>query len=294
MSTREVEEATAQDNELTEVKHAIQSGRFEKCKSYMPFAGELCISGRLVLRGTRIVLPHKLRPQALALAHEGHLRSKVYWPGMDKAAEKHCKSCHGCQLVAQPDPPEPIKSTSLPDAPWQHLAADQMGPFPSGHSILVVVDYYSRFYEYHILRSTTTDKVIDAMEEMFSRHGLPLTIKTDNGPQFKAAEFDAYCTANGITHVKVTPKWAQANGEVERQNRSMEKRIKIARAEGLDWKNELRRYVTKYRGLPQTTTGKSPAELMFNRQIKGKLTSTLAIVETIWKHETEMQSKKAK
>ena len=136
MSTREVEEATAQHNELTEVKQAIQSGRFEKCKSYRPVAGELCISGQLVLRGTRIVLPHKLRPQALALAHEGHLgivgtkqnlRSKVYWPGMDKAAEKHCKSCHGCQLVAQPDPPEPIKSTSLPDAPWQHLAADLIG-----------------------------------------------------------------------------------------------------------------------------------------------------------------------
>ena len=74
----------------------------------------------------------------------------------------------------------------------QHLAADLMGPFPSGHSILVVVDYYSRFYEYEILRSTAIDKVIDAMEEMFSRHGLPLTIKTDNGPQFKAAEFNAY------------------------------------------------------------------------------------------------------
>ncbi len=126
---------------------------------------------------------------------------------MDKAAEKHCKSCHSCQLVAQPDPPEPIKSTSLPDAPWQHLAADLLGPFPSGHSILVVVDYYSRFYEYHILRSTTTDKVIDAMEEMFSRHGLPLTIKTDNGPQFKAAEFDAYCTANGRTREKVIGKF---------------------------------------------------------------------------------------
>ena len=227
MSLREVEEATIQDDELTAVKQAIGSGRFEQCKPYMPVAGELCISGQLVLRGTRIVLPSKLRPQALALAREGHLgivgtkqnlRSKVYWPGMDKAAEKHCKSCHGCQLVAQPNPPEPIRSTALPDAPWQHLAANLMGPFPSGHSILVVVDYYSRFYEYEILRSTTTDKVIDAMEEMFSRHGLPLTIKTDNGPQFKAAEFNAYCTANCITHVKVTPKWAQANGEVERQN----------------------------------------------------------------------------
>ena len=63
MSLSEVEEATRQDDELTEVKQAIQSGRFEKCKSYMPVAGELCISSPLVLRGTRIVLPSKLRPQ---------------------------------------------------------------------------------------------------------------------------------------------------------------------------------------------------------------------------------------
>ena len=97
-------------------------------------------------RGTRIALSSKLRPQALALAYEEHLgitgtnqnfRTKVYWSGMDKAAQKHCKSCHGCQLVAQPNPPGPIRSTALPDAPWQHLAADLMGPFPSGHSILV-------------------------------------------------------------------------------------------------------------------------------------------------------------
>ena len=59
-------------------------------------------------------------------------------------------------------------------------------------------------------------------------------IKTDNGPQLNAAEFSAkYCTANCITHEKVTPKWAQANGEVDGQNRSMEKR-----------KNELQKYVT--------------------------------------------------
>ena len=49
------------------------------------------------------------------------------------------------------------------------------------------------------------------------------------------------------------------------------KRIRIAQAERLDWKKELRRYVTKYRGIDHATTGKSPAELLFNRKIKGKL-----------------------
>ncbi len=50
----------------------------------------------MVLRGTRLVIPQSLRTTVLALAHEGHLgivgtknnlRTKVWWPGMDKAAE---------------------------------------------------------------------------------------------------------------------------------------------------------------------------------------------------------------
>ena len=72
------------------------TGQFEKCKQYMAVAGELCVIGQLVLRGTRIVIPKKLQPRTLALAHEGHLgvvgtkqnlRTKVWWPGMDKAAD---------------------------------------------------------------------------------------------------------------------------------------------------------------------------------------------------------------
>ena len=62
--------------------------------------------------------------RVLALAHEGQLgiggikqkfRMKVWWPGMDKAAERHCRSRHGCQMVARPDSPEPLKLTPLPD-----------------------------------------------------------------------------------------------------------------------------------------------------------------------------------
>jgi len=209
---------------LKALREAIRTGRFEKCKVYAPAAGELCVIRQLVLRGTRIVLPSKLRPQAISLAHEGHLgivgtkqnlRSKVWWPGIDKATEKFCKSCYGCQLVARPNPPEPLTSTTLLEGPWQDLAVDLLGPLPSGHSILVVVDYYSRYYEYAIMTSTTTVKVIDNLEEIFSRHGLPITIKSDNGPQFISGEFQEYCVQNGIVHLKTTPKWPQANGEVE-------------------------------------------------------------------------------
>ncbi|KAF7709013.1 hypothetical protein HF521_018070, partial [Silurus meridionalis] len=214
--------------------------------------------------------------EALALAHEGHLgivgtkqhlRSKVWRPGMDKAAEKYCKSCHGCQVVSRPDAPEPLRPTTLPDGPWQDVAIDLLGPFPTGHSILVVVDYYSRYYEYEILTSTISDKIIDSLESIFSRHGLPITCRSDQGPQFKSEQFTVFCESNGIKHQRTTPKWAQANGEVERQNSSIMKRIQIAQAEGLDWKKELRKYVSAYRSIEHPTTGKSPAELLFNRKI---------------------------
>jgi len=124
-----------------------------------------------------------VRPQAVALAHESHLRivgtkqnlrSKVWWSAMDKTAEKFCKLCHGCQLVAQPDPTKPLTSTTFPEGPWKDLAVDLFG---GGHSILVVVDYYILHnHEYVRLTCTTSAKVINSLEEVFSCHGLPVTI----------------------------------------------------------------------------------------------------------------------
>ena len=282
MTTHDVERASSDDAELQQLRECIDTGRWTDCpdKLYAAISGELCVIGQLVLRGSRIVMPRKLRPQALALAHEGHLgivgtkqalRSKVWWPGIDRAVETYCRSCHGCQLVARPDAPEPIRSTTLPVGPWIDVGVDLLGPLPSGHSILVVVDYYSRYYEYSVLQSTTTEKVLDSLDDIFSRQGWPMTIKSDNGPQFRSDEFGEYCTHYAIQHLRVTAKWAQANGEVERQNASIMKRVRIAQAAGLNWKKELRTYVAKYRGLPHTTTGKSPAELNYNRKFRGKL-----------------------
>ena len=62
----------------------------------------------------------------------------------------------------------------------------------------------------------------------------------------------------GIQLRKVTAKWPQANGEVERQNRSLLKRVESAKAERKDWKKELNVYLASYRSLPHPTTGVSP------------------------------------
>ena len=64
---------------------------------------------------------------------------------------------------------------------------------------------------------------------------------------------------------------AQANGEVERQNRSLLKALKIAQAEKKNLKVEMRKFLTAYRTTPHSSTGVSPAKLLFNREIRSKI-----------------------
>ena len=159
----------------------------------------------------------------------------------------------------------------MPPGPWRDLAIDLLGPLTTGESILVVVDYCSCYYEIDIMRSTVASKVISSLEEIFERHGLHESFTSDNGPQFVATEVTEYMEQQGIRHHRVTTKWPQANGEVERQNSSLLKRLQIAHAEKKARKKELNLYLAAYRCLPHSTTGVSPAELLFGRKIRTKL-----------------------
>ena len=139
---QEVEHESAQDTELSQIRECIRSGDWSSCPAaYRCVRYDLAQLGKLVLRGTRIVVPQKLREKILDLPHQGHqdvvktkqcLRSKVWWHRVDRAIEGKCKVCHGCQLVAQPPPPEPMRRTEFPSEPWCDLAGDLLGALHHG------------------------------------------------------------------------------------------------------------------------------------------------------------------
>ena len=97
----------------------------------------------------------------------------------------------------------------------------------------------------------------------------------------------------GIRHHRVTAKWPQGNGEVERQNRSLLKRIQIAHAEKKDWRKELNTYLVAYRSLPHSTTGMSPAELLFGRKIRTRFPelSDVHVEQEVRDRDTEQKYK---
>ena len=76
MTAKEIEDASASDEELVNVRRCIKTGNCAggECASYKSVRNELCVLGKLALRGTGIVVPEKLPAKVIELGHEGHQR----------------------------------------------------------------------------------------------------------------------------------------------------------------------------------------------------------------------------
>jgi hypothetical protein len=105
-------EETSEDKTLISLIKPIKSNDFSNNRNlnkYLKIKDELSVfQNKLVLRGSRIVIPESLQSKALKIAHEGHLgivktkqliRYRVWFPGIDKMVETEIKQCSACQLV---------------------------------------------------------------------------------------------------------------------------------------------------------------------------------------------------
>uniref|UniRef100_A0A336LRD2 RNA-directed DNA polymerase n=1 Tax=Culicoides sonorensis TaxID=179676 RepID=A0A336LRD2_CULSO len=286
---REVEQASREDGVLQVLKEAIDNRCFDKEEilEYKFCQNELAYVGNIITRGTLIVVPASLQERFLELAHEGHLgetmmkrrlRARCWFPKMDSKIEKFVKSCHACLLVSAPCAPEPLSRKKLPNKPFMDIAIDFLGPLPSGEFLLVVVDYFSRWMDVKIMNIITSEATIQKLEDIFLYQGYPISITLDNGRQFVSTKFKEYCTEHKIILNHTAPYWPQANGEVERQNRTLLKRLKIGNANG-NWKTELRNFLIAYNSTPHSTTNRSPNELM-GREVRTKIPQ-LADIEQV-------------
>ncbi|XP_061713508.1 uncharacterized protein K02A2.6-like [Cydia pomonella] len=278
---KEIEAVCATDEEIMALKSGIYENKWhESISAYKAFQTEICFQGNIALRGNKLIIPKELRDRVLEAAHQGHpgivamktrLRTKVWWPKIDRDAENRVKACKGCTLVSAPNPPHPIKRRELPVEPWIDVAVDFLGPLPSNDYLLVLIDYYSRYKEIKIMRSITAVDTVSVLKEIFSRLGYPVTLTCDNGNQFTSETFKTFCKECNIVIYNTIPYWPQMNGEVERQNRDILKRLKISQVEKKNWKDDLLEYLIMYNSTPHTTTGKTPSELFFRRQFRDKI-----------------------
>ena len=69
---------------------------------------------------------------------------------------------------------------------------------------------------------------------LFSRHGIPDTLVTDNGPQFTSYVFKSFTNTYQIEHCTYSPHYPQSNGRAEKVVQIVKNLIKKVAHHGSD------------------------------------------------------------
>ena len=272
----EIRRETANDPELAVVMQTILKGWPSNRVNCEPEATEfwnardqLSTADGIILNGTRVVIPRKMRKTILTKIHEGHMgiekcrrraREHVYWPGMNTQITDVLASCSECQKYSRSNTAEPLQPHQIPTRPWQKVGTDLFSH--EGKNYLVIVDYASGYPELLKMNTTTSNAVIVAMKSVFSRYGVPDVVMSDNGPQYSAKEFEDFAKDWDFKHITSSPHYPQSNGMAESAVKSMKSIVKKSK--------DIYKALLSDRTTP-LQHGYAPATLMMGRNLKGTL-----------------------
>ena len=150
----------------------------------------------------------------------------------------------------------------VPDRPWQILAADM---FVLGKDkYLVLVDYYSKYFELTGVTDSTSNTVVNVLQQHLAIYGLPETLYTDNGPEFASKEFFNFVRNYQFQHITSSQIFSQSSGFVERTTQTAKKLLKKACDDGSD----PHLAILELRNTPIQGVGLSPMQLLMGRRVK--------------------------
>ena len=147
-------------------------------------------------------------------------KSIVCWPGLDAEIEDKVKSCSDCQSNQKSPAAAPLHPWGYPSHPWACLHVDHAGPF-LGKQFLIVVAAYSKWFVAKPVPSVSSHSTISVLRSIFTTHGLPEIIVSDNGTAFTSMEFAEFTRRNGIRHNFTAPYHPSSNGLAERAVQTM-------------------------------------------------------------------------
>ena len=99
---------------------------------YYSVKDDLCVVEGILFKGTRLVIPSKLRLEMLSRIHQGHqglikslsrARQTVWWPSITSHIKNFLDACDTCCRLREPQR-EPMLSSETPSYAWQRVACD--------------------------------------------------------------------------------------------------------------------------------------------------------------------------
>jgi transposase InsO family protein len=239
---------------------------------YYPYRDELTTNDNLIYKAQNIIIPPNLQADTLKKLHQSHqgiektkrlARECIFWPGMNSQIEELVSTCPTCLHHGKANQREPLHPHEIPQRPWQKVGTDLFDWQGKPH--LIVVDYYSRYPEVAELRDTKASTVIKKTKSFFSRHGIPETVISDNGPQYSSAEYQRFSSEYNFVHTTISPKYPQSGGLHERTVQTVKNILKKCRETDQDPYLAL----LDYRNTP--IDGVTPAQALMSRRLRSSL-----------------------
>jgi hypothetical protein len=282
VTARDIREATRNDPVLAQVLTYALNGWPNHCadeqlRPYFNRKDQMSVDNGCLLWGMRIIIPPKFQERLLQELHTDHpgvvrmkmvARSYFWFPNLDMEIETLVRSCAVCQGMRNDSPKVPLIPWSYPDRVWERIHLDFADL--NGQNYMIVVDSHSKWIEVIEMKSITTNQTIIELRKIFASNGLPEILVTDNGPQLVSYDFEHFLKLNGVRHVVSAPYHPATNGAAERTvqtvKSALKKHLLTQGTSGLAQK--LQSFLLTYRTTPQSTTGRTPAELFMKRQLR--------------------------
>lgn len=193
-----------------------------------------------------------------------------WWPSLYRDVVSYCQSCPHCQRSKSSTRKARGKLMPLPvpNNPWEVLALDMMGPFPTTKRGFDTVVVYTCLLTkmVHVIPCRQTDTAQDHARLFFANvfrlHGLPVAIVSDRDPRWTSQFWEVLFSKLGSKLQMSTSFHPQTDGQTERANRTIQQIMRCMLAaselEEQEWDEWLPAVEFSYNNAKHASTGMSP------------------------------------
>ena len=228
----------------------------------------------LILEGTKIVVPYRMRRMVLKQLHLAHLgyantsetaKELYHWPSMLQDIRNVTETCEAC-ITNNPSRMKEPMITMLEKPlnqiePLEQVSIDLF--HLNGKDYILMVDRASSKPWVRKLRSQRSEEIVEKLDYIFMDVGYPSILRSDGAKTFKGG-FGRYLEDHKITHQVSSAYFAESNGQIERNVG----KIKNVISRAIQSKEDVDLAIHAMCNTHIQGVGATPNELFYKRQIK--------------------------
>ena len=233
-----------------------------------------------------IVTPKTLRDEILELGHSqfysGHfgtfkthrrILGSAWWPDMFNNIRNKLRNCKICVMVNAQKKNCVLGKRPFPNKPLDLISIDFIVELPLSNGnnkhILTVVDNFTKHLKVYAVKDRTAKTAAKCIYDYVLTFGIPLKLYSDRDPAYEAELFQELMKLLGVKKLRTTGYNAKANGLCEKLNGIVKQYLlKYTNFVGKEWDQWLRELCYAYNSSVNSSTGFTPAELMFGRNLR--------------------------